>query len=219
VSRRRRAVLFTFLAVGCAVTAAIVANGYGSGIARGFGPMRPVLVTIRDLPAGRVIGSRAAHRGLELRRVPERFAPPDVLSAVEDALGRAPVTRLPAGAYLTAGQLEMAGDGPAKRLAAGRQPVEIAVSGAGALSVSEQPPEGSLVDVVVTAEPASTGAGRTYVAAAAVELLALREGGLADADAAGPGGWLATLALTRNQALELIEAESFAREVRLLPRG
>jgi hypothetical protein len=40
-------------------------------------------------------------------------------------------------------------------------------------------------------------------------------------EAAGPGpaaGWMATLALTRREALRLIEAESFARAVRLLPR-
>jgi hypothetical protein len=49
-----------------------------------------------------------------------------------------------------------------------------------------------------------------------VRLLALRE---QRPVAPGPsGGWAATLALTRRQALELIEAESFARAIRLLPR-
>jgi hypothetical protein len=49
-----------------------------------------------------------------------------------------------------------------------------------------------------------------------VRLLALTQQGAAGAGPAA--GWSATLALTRSQALQLIEAESFARAVRLLPR-
>ena len=102
------------------------------------------------------------------------------------------------------------------RLANGRRPVEIAVSGGEALLASGGSPQGSAVDVVVTTEPRGPGPGHTYVAAAGVRLLAL-----AEQDPAGPGptaGWSATLALTRGEALHLIEAESFARSVRLLPR-
>jgi hypothetical protein len=67
----------------------------------------------------------------------------------------------------------------------------------------------------VTTEPSGAGSGRTYVAAAGVPLLALGAG----AEAAAPGGTAAaTLGLTRAQALRLIAAESFARQVTLLPR-
>jgi Flp pilus assembly protein CpaB len=93
--------------------------------------------------------------------------------------------------------------------------VEITVSGGEALLAGGSPP-GSRVDVVVTSEPNGSGPGRTYVAAAAVRLLELTRQVVE-----GPGpspGWSATLALTRDQALRLIEAESFARSVRLLPR-
>jgi hypothetical protein len=100
--------------------------------------------------------------------------------------------------------------------------VEIAVTGAEALGAVGGSPEGSSVDVVVTTEPGPGGKGRTYVAAVGVELLALREGGGglgADESGLGAGGdWSATLALTRAQSLELIQAENFARQVRLLPR-
>ncbi|MFN8161499.1 MAG: hypothetical protein U0R52_10720 [Solirubrobacterales bacterium] len=65
------------------------------------------------------------------------------------------------------------------------------------------------MDVVVTSEPTGPGPGRTYVAAPAVALLGLSP---------GPGGAAATLALTRGQALRLIAAENFARQVTLLPR-
>jgi len=55
------------------------------------------------------------------------------------------------------------------------------------------------------------------VAARSVRLLAIAPADPADETAAGTDGWSATLALTRPQALDLIEAENFAREIRLIP--
>jgi hypothetical protein len=73
----------------------------------------------------------------------------------------------------------------------------------------------------VTTEPGPGAQGRTRIAAEGVELLALSEGaGSADPEqpALGAGGdWSATLALSRPQALRLIQAENFARQVRLMP--
>jgi hypothetical protein len=102
--------------------------------------------------------------------------------------------------------------------------VEISVTGAGALGAS---PGGSPteVDVVVTSEPGPGGGpGRTYVAAESVALLDLRSSadlgaGGDDLASPGPASSVATLALTRAQALRLIQAESFARSVRLIPSG
>jgi hypothetical protein len=94
--------------------------------------------------------------------------------------------------------------------------VEISVSGAEALPATGLAAAGVKVDVVVTTEPSVSGAGRTYVAASAVPLLALGPG----ADGPGPGGTAAaTLALTKPQALRLIAAESFARKLTLLPEA
>lgn len=102
------------------------------------------------------------------------------------------------------------------RLAGDRRPVEITVEGGGALAAA-----GGRVDVVVTTEARTGGgAGRTYVAASSVKLLGLRAAGEADADAplsvAADGSWVATLALTRAQALRLIHAQAFARDLRLI---
>lgn len=76
------------------------------------------------------------------------------------------------------------------------------------------------MDVVVTTEPGpGDGGGRTYVAAEGVKLLALSQAGDAAAsDYAATAGdqSTATLALTKAQALRLIQAESFARAVRLI---
>lgn len=213
MSRRGRSVGFLLGAVVAAVAAGAIADGYGRSVVRGYGELRPVLVASADLPAGREIDPATAGEMLEVRRVPVRFAPEAALAAPQEALGLVPAATVPAGSYLLAGQLRpprSTGIGP--RLGHGRRPVEIAVSGAGALSAFGGQPVGSRVDVVVTSEPSGSGDGRTYVAAAAVPLLAL-----APAGAGEPGEATVTLGLTRPQALRLIAAESFARRVSVIP--
>ncbi|HEX6782709.1 MAG TPA: SAF domain-containing protein [Solirubrobacterales bacterium] len=215
MSRRGRALAFSAAALVAAVAAGAIADGYGESVARGYGELRPVLVAVGDLRAGEEIGPRLAAGRLEVRRIPVRFAPPAALAAPPEALGLVPAVTIPAGSYLLASQLRSPrADGGGVRLGGGRQPVEIAVSGAGALSAFGSQPVGSRVDVVVTTEPSGSGDGRTYVAAAVVPLLALGPGA-----EGGRGEASATLGLTRSQALRLIAAESFARRVTVLPRG
>jgi Flp pilus assembly protein CpaB len=218
MSRRARAIAFLALALLAAAVAAAIADGYGSSVARGYGPLRPVVVLTRVLPPGRPLGPEEIAAALAVRRVPVRFVPPGALVSPSDALGLAPAAAIPAGSYLLAAQLRP----PRRRgreapvLGDRRRPVEIAVSGAEALLSAGVDPQGTEVDVVVTTEPAGSGPGRTYVAAAGVPLLALGPG----ADGPGPGGAsAATLGLTRRQALRLIAAESFARKLTLLPEG
>jgi Flp pilus assembly protein CpaB len=217
MSRRARALAFVLAALMAAATAAAIADGYGASVARGYGELRPVLVAGDDLKRGRPIdpGQAAA---LELRRIPARFVPPGALENPAEAIGLAPVGAIPAGTYLLASQLRPPPADPAGALGLGRgrHPVEIAVSGAEALLVGGAQPVGEKVDVVVTAEPAGSRPGRTYVAAAAVPLLAL---GPSTDGMAAEGIVAATLGLTRRQALRLIAAESFARQLTLLPRG
>jgi Flp pilus assembly protein CpaB len=219
MSRRFRATLFGLLAVACAGLAAVLANDYGSSVARAFGPLRPVVVAGRVLPAGRQIGPGQLSSSLRIRRIPARFVPDDAIADPRQALGRVPAAMLPVGSYLLSAQLRPPRprrSGQAPPLPGGRRAVEITVSGGEALLAAGGSRRGTRVDVVVTSEPRSPGPGRTYVAAAGVRLLALNRQSPA---APGPGGeWSATLALTRPQALALIEAESFARGVQLLPR-
>jgi Flp pilus assembly protein CpaB len=216
MSRRMRAAAFLLLALAAAATAGGIANGYGSSVASGYGPLRPVVVAVRDLEAGEPLRADTALAALALRRVPVRFAPPGALATPASAIGLAPAVTVPAGSYVLAVQLR-----PPRRAAMGarlserRHPVEIAVSGAGAL-LAAGAARGAKVDVIVTTEPSGAGPGRTYVAAAAVPLLGIGPG----ADGPGPGGTeVATLGLTRAQALRLIAAESFARKLTLLPGG
>jgi Flp pilus assembly protein CpaB len=213
MSRRGRAAGFLLGAVFAAVAAGAIADGYGRSVVRGYGELRPVLVASADLRAGREIDPATAGEMLEVRRVPVRFAPEAALAAPREALGLVPTATIPAGSYLLAGQLRpprLIGIGP--DLGHGRRPVEIAVSGAGALSAFGGQPVGSRVDVIVTSEPSASDQGRTYVAATAVPLLAL-----APAGAGEPGEATVTLGLTRPQALRLIAAESFARRVSVIP--
>lgn len=213
--RRGRAVAFLVAALSAAVAAAAIADGYGKSVVRGYGELRPVLVASGKLQAGEEINPRVAGEKLEVRRVPVRFAPPAALAAPVEALGLAPVVGIPVGSYLLATQLRSPRpDRGGALLGRGRRPVEIVVAGAGALSTFGAQPVGSRVDVVVTSEPDGTGEGGSYVAAPGVPLLALGPGG-----EGGPGEASATLGLTRRQALRLIEAESFARRVTVIPRG
>jgi Flp pilus assembly protein CpaB len=215
VSRRRRALVFLALALLAATAAAAIAEGYGSRLAHGYGPLRPVVVAGRWLAAGTPIDPTKAASALAVRRVPERFVPPGALRAPSEALGLQTAAPIPIGAYLIVAQLRP----PRRRglaggsLGPGRGPVEIAVSGAEALLHAGAGEGGAAVDVVVTKEPRGAGGGRTYVAARSVPLLALRAG----SDGTEPGGTAAaTLALTRRQALRLIAAESFARRLTLI---
>lgn len=225
MSRRARAIAFACAALACAGLAAAIAGGYRGEVASQFGDLRSVVVARGDLAAHRTLRPGDAKRLLELRRVPAQFAPIDALESVESAIGLTPRTPVPAGAYLLASQLRAPGASGGARsrtsVPPGREAVDIAVRSAEPLATSGDP-VGIRVDVIVTTEPGPGGGpGRTYLAAEAVPLLALRQPDPAGADPGGApvleaGGWTATLALTRDQAIRLIQAESFARQVRLI---
>lgn len=219
MSRRGRAIGFASAAAICAGVAAGATSAPSGGSTDAYGELREVVVARATLPPRRPIGRRAADEALELRRVPASFVPPDALTDPAQAVGRRPRTSIPAGGYVLGSQLASASSRPRERtgprLAGDRRPVEITVEGGGALDAG-----GGRVDVVVTTEARTGGAGRTYVAASTVRLLGLRAAGAADANAplsvAADGSWVATLALTRAQALKLIHAQAFARDLRLI---
>lgn len=221
MSRRSRAVAFLAGAAVCAGLAATLAGGYERSLEEQLGVLRPVVVARATIPARRPITPRRARRMLEVRRIPQRFLPPGVLASPAQAVGLTPAAELAPGAYLLSGQLAppRSRTRRAPRIGRGLSPLEIEVSGAGALAGGGSAPE--RVDVVVTSEPGPGGRGRTYVAAERVKLLGLVESGGSAADdpleAAPSATHTATLAVARGDALRLIEAGNFAREVRLIP--
>lgn len=191
----------------------MLVSGYSSSVADRYGELRPVVVVTRDLPPGERITPETVSRSLELRRVPIRFVPVAALGEMADATGLELAAPVPAGSYLTGNLLRVPG-GTRRRIrpaGRGRAPVELAVSGAGALNGAR-----GRVDVLVTSEPTTGGNGRTVTAARAVPLLAVGRTGESDA---GPGLTQVTLGLTRSEARRLIQAESFARRMTVLPRG
>jgi Flp pilus assembly protein CpaB len=221
MSRRVRAIAFGGAALVCAALAAAMTGGYREDLQTELGPLRPVVVASARIPAHRSIPAKRIDELLEVRRVPTRFAPAGALAIPDQAAGRAPAAAIPAGSYVLAAQLQGPGEHRGSkhnaRLGPGRKPVEISVSGAEALAAGGADPVGARVDVVVTTEPGPGGLGRTYVAAKDVRLLALSESGAgAGYTTSGADQWIATLALTRSQALRLIQAENFARGVRLI---
>ena len=215
MSRRTRALVFLVAALVCAVLAATVAGRYRSRVEARYGPLRAVVVATAELPAGKPIGVDMAGAALAVRRVPASFVPPGALVRPADALGRAPGATIPAGSYVLGAQLAVPHvDAPrAPAVGQGLRPVQVAVAGAEALTVGDGSPEGSRVDVVVARQGGLGRSAQARIAATDVKLLALRS-------PAGPGeGWSATLAVTEQQALSLIGAQSAGREIRLLPRA
>lgn len=217
MSPRARAALFAAGALVCAGTSAALAGRAADPARHGLGKLRAVVVTSTALERGTVVERRHLKSALAERRVPTGFAPPDALGATGEALGRRLAISLPPGSYMTAGALAAAGrrrpsTGPPR----GTTPVEVTVTGAGALEATRAGP-GTLVDVVVSGDPGpGPGTGRTRVAAERVALLDLREA--PDETGLSSDRWVATLALRRDQALRLIRAEAAAGAIRLLAR-
>jgi Flp pilus assembly protein CpaB len=201
------------------IAAAIVAGGLGIALVRGYsasvsesyGRMRPVLVATTAVRAEELFTLRLAERALEVRQVPVRFAPAGVLGRVSDAIGLETAVAVPAGSYVSAASLELPGRerGRAPGIGSGRVPVELSVSGAEAV-----PGPGVRVDVLVTREAEVGNAGRTDVVVTRAPLLAISG---PDA-AAAPGLTRVVLAVPRDKAIELVDAEAFARRITILRR-
>jgi pilus assembly protein CpaB len=207
-------VLFS-LAIACGALAASTVQDRIESVERRVGPLVPVAVAARDLPAGR----RLAPRDVQLRRVPEAYLPPDALAPATIAEGGRTAVPVRAGSYLTPGLLggrRAARDGILRR---GQRLVDVAVAGASPLASA---PPGARVDVMVSTEP-RVGPRRTFVAVEGAELLALRPAGEdvgpgTGDGAAGAASAVATLRVTLRQAVNLTAAQNFGREVRLLAR-
>jgi len=212
VSRGRRA----FLLVGAAVVAAglgiALVSGYSASVTETYGQLRSVVVVTRTVEAGELVSPKLLATRTEVRQVPARFVPAGSISRSSLALGYEVVGGLAAGSYLTRGALRRPGsDKPDRpRVGRGRVPVELTVSGAGVISGA-----GRIVDVLVTDEGRIGGRGKTRVAARRVPLIAVSG---PDPDS-GAGLSKVVLGLTRRQAIELIDAESFARRLTILPRA
>lgn len=213
-ARRRRGLVLVALALVSGGLAASEVRQRERAVAQQVGLPVQVLVAERDIRAGARIG----HEALALRRVPTRYVPPDALASAAGVIGVRAASRIVAGAYVTPSVLQRS---TVRRSGNGLRPGERAVTVEVAGAAPGSAP-GTRVDVLVSSEP-GTGGGRTVVALAGAELLALEPHptGYREADpAAAPTGpaALATLRVTLRQAVYLTQADNFAREIRLLAR-
>jgi pilus assembly protein CpaB len=205
VSRRRRAALLLGLALVLGTLAASDVARREAALRTQVGPAVDVLVTRRPLAAGR----RVQAGDLAVRRVPERFAPGGAATIPELVLGQKLAIAVPAGAAV--GENLFAADRAGAGIRRGERAVEVVAAGSPSLVVPS-----ARVDVLVTRERGTGGAGTTELALEDVEVLAAR--GARARDDAGPQV-AATLRVTVRQAVYLAAAGAFAREIRLLPRA
>jgi pilus assembly protein CpaB len=202
------------LAAVSAGLAASLVHDYANDVATQIGPLQQVVVARADVARGTLVTPVVARRLLVLRRVPLRFVPPRSLRHPREALGYQTLVSLSAGDYVGAKHLGK----PRRphRLAAsspGRL-VEVAVTGARTIAPALRP--GVFVDVLVTTD-GNRGSPRTYLALQRLELVDFRDS--AETDAPDGAGATATVRTTLRQAVTLIAAQNFAREVRVVPRS
>lgn len=214
MSRRRRALVLGGLALVLGGLAAFNVAGREAELERRVGGLVDVVVAHAPIRAGQRMPARA----LAIRRVPSRFAPDGAIADPRDLAGQRARVAIPAGIDLTAAMVGEEDAPPAgPPIGRGERVAEVV-----ALAAPQLVAAGSRVDVVVSPEPDTGGAGGAVVALEDVEVLATSAVGATDAAAekGSPGQRVAaSLRVTLRQAVYLAAVQDFARELRLLPRA
>jgi pilus assembly protein CpaB len=172
-----------------------------------LGPAVEVVVARADLAAGRPV----AAADLGVRRVPARYAPVGAAIVPETLIGQRLAAPVPRGGYLGAAMVASEADAAGPPVRKGERAAEVIALGPRALVV-----RGARVDVLVTHEGGA--AAGTELALEDVEVLAARAAPPAARDEGGERV-AATLRVSVRDAVFLAAAQSFARELRLLPRA
>lgn len=210
MSRRRRAVVLTLLAVLLGGLAASDVAGREAELRESLGAPVSVLVARVAIKPGQPLDpGRVA-----LRRVPARYAPADAFDGTADVAGLRAAVAIPAGTDLSptlvADPAQIAGAGvpvgPGERVA------ELVAKGSPALVV-----RGSRVDVLVTRDTADQQ-GETTLALEDAEVLSAAPAPTGRGDDPGPQVAV-SLRVRLREAVYLAAAQSFARELRVLPRA
>lgn len=207
MTRRRRALLLGALSLTLGVLAASHVSRREAALARQLGPLVDVVVARRALAEG----ARLTPARLAVRAIPARYAPSGAFAAPGELVGLRAAIPVPEGADLVAGMVDdgRASARPGAPVRAGERVADLVATGSAQLV---QP--GSRVDVVVTRGAEGTG-GRAELALEDVEVLASS----AAQEEAGAARVAVSLRVTLRQAVFLAAAQSFAREIRLLPRA
>lgn len=212
--RRRRAALLLGLALLLGGLAASDVSRREAALKSELAPLVPVVVAHGDLEPG--VDLRL--KDLAVRRMPARFAPPGAAAEPAELVGARVAVAVPDGGYLSAGQLE---EDAAATGGAGVRRGERAADVVGVGSAELMRP-GARVDVLVTRLGEGEAGGGTRLALEDVEVLAAapaapEQGG--QGQDPGMPRVAVTLRVTVRQAVYLVAAQAFARELRLLPRA
>ncbi|HVS29309.1 MAG TPA: Flp pilus assembly protein CpaB [Solirubrobacteraceae bacterium] len=218
MSRRRRAALLLGLALLLGGLAASDVARREAAVRRQVGPAVGFVVARNDLPAG----TRLTPARLAVRRVPARFAPVGASGSPQELVGQRLAVPLRSGSFVSVDDLDHgakgagAGGAAVAAVARGQRAADLIAIGA----VSQIQP-GSRVDVLVTRDRVRGKQGRTTLALENAEVLTA-------GPAAPPNGARSqesaprvalSLRVTLRQAVYLAAAQSFARELRVLPRA
>jgi pilus assembly protein CpaB len=207
VTRRRRAALLAGLAVLLGGLAASDVSGREAALRRALGPAVPVVVA-RD---GVRAGDRLDRARLGIRMVPARYAPSGAYGAPGALAGARAAVAIPAGADVLPALVDDGTGAAGAPIRPGERIADLVARGSAALV---RP--GGRVDVLVTRDRGD-GAGETTLALEDAEVLASRPAAAADGQD-GPRVQV-SLRVTLRQAVYLAAAQSFARELRVLPRA
>lgn len=213
MTRRGRLLATAGAASAAAVTGAVTLVGYTDSVSGRFGSLRPVVVTTAPIERGEPLTRTVMAESSEVRRIPSRFVPAGTLNDPSAAFGLLSAVDLPRGSYISVGVLRPPGrrtrSGP--RPLSGLHPVEVTVHGAGAI-----PPGGGRFDVLVTPLDGRGRTGRTRVVSRSAAMI-----GRSPVDSSTPDqtSTRVTLAVDRNQAIRLIDAEARGERLTLLAAG
>lgn len=210
MSRRRRAIALACLAVLLGALAASDVSRREAAARQALGPAIPVVVARSSLgPRARLTPGRLA-----VRRVPRRYAPAATFADPRELAGLRTAVPVAAGADLVAGMVDdgtRGGVGGPGR--SGQRVVDVV-----AVASPRLVQAGSRVDVVVT-RGAADGGGRAVLALEDVEVVASAAAPESVRSTDGAPRVAASLRVSIRQAVFLAAAQSFAREIRLLPRA
>jgi len=209
VSRRRRSALLLGLALVLGALAASDVAGREAALRRQVGEPVPVVVTRAPARAGDRLGAK----NLAVRSVPARYAPAGAFADVASLEGLRAARALPAGTDVVAAVVDD-GSRPGAvgaPVRPGERVAELVARGSPRLIVA-----GGRVDVLVT-RATGDGRGSTTLALEDAEVLAATA---APESARDEGPLVAvSLRVALRQAVYLAAAQSFARELRVLPRA
>ncbi len=201
MTRRRRAAVLLGLAIVLGTLSATHMARRESALRAQLGPATQIVVARRDLPARAVLSLN----DLGVRSIPARYAPVGGPVFAAALAGHRLAVAVPKGGAVTDDLLEQRPPTPEASVRRGERAVDVLAGGSPAAIVA-----GSRVDVIVTTDH------RSRLALADVEVLAAHAATAKE----GEGPQVdATLRVDVEQAVYLVAAQSFARNVRLLVRA